>query len=262
MKEKTILKFIEQLKDIKAGGMSIAAYADKHYLCKQTIYNRFRNFQETCKDSPYYEEVTDLYNSIVYGDNDSTMFKAEYDPNAKDNVTYTEPVDTGNYTEVHYDRDEEGHIVYYNYKIYRKNKNPLVGKLSRDEMNIVYRLYSYYGASLTQREVSRYFPDLSLVDFKRILSAFNIYKASAPFAPHIIEEKTTDELREMQIREKENDFLKSIEEDRIKSNERLLKKYAAENEELKDQLSSLKNFQFKLIDCPKIIRTTSICQKT
>ena len=62
----------------------------------------------------------------------------------------------------------------------------------------------------------------------------------------------------MQIREKENDFLKKIEEDRIKSNERLLKKYATENEELKSQLSSLKNFQFKLIDCPKIIRTTSI----
>lgn len=246
MKEKTILKFIEQLKDIKAEGASVAAYADKHSLCKQTIYNRFRDFQQTCKDSPYYEEVTDLYNSIIYG-------KCE-----ENKVAYTEPVDTGNYTEVDYDRDDEGHIIYYNYKIYRKNKNPLVGKLSRDEMNIVYRLYSYYGASLTQREVSRYFPDLSLVDFKRILSAFNIYKASAPFAPHIIEEKTTDELREMQIREKENDFLKKIEEDKIKSNERLLKKYAAENEELKDQLSSLKNFQFKLIDCPKIIRTTSI----
>ena len=228
MKEKTILKFIEQLKDIKAEGTSIAAYADKHSLCRQTIYNRFKDFQQTCKDSPYYEEVTDLYNSIVNGE-------------CENKVAYTEPVDTGNYTEVHYDRDEEGHIVYYNYKIYRKNKNPLVGKLSRDEMNIVYRLYSYYGASLTQREVSRYFPDLSLVDFKRILSAFNIYKASAPFAPHIIEEKTTDELREMQIREKENDFLKKIEEDRIKSNERLLKKYATENEELKSQLSSREN---------------------
>ena len=173
MKEKTILKFIEQLKDIKAEGTSIAAYADKRSLCRQTIYNRFKDFQQTCKDSPYYEEVTDLYNSIVNGE-------------CENKVAYTEPVDTGNYTEVHYDRDEEGHIVYYNYKIYRRNKNPLVGKLSRDEMNIVYRLYSYYGASLTQREVSRYFPDLSLVDFKRILSAFNIYKASAPFAPHIM----------------------------------------------------------------------------
>ena len=262
MKEKTILSFIEQLKQIKEENLTISSYCKKHNINNQSIYNRMHEFEKTTsKDNSYYNEVVDLYNSILTK-GDKKYKKVSVSENeeeiAEETVAYSEPVDTGNYTEVNYERDEEGHIIYYFYKIYRRSKNPLIGKFSRDEMNIVYRLYSYYGASLTQREVSRYFPELSLVDFKRILTAFNIYKASAPFAPHIIEEKTTDELREMQIREKENDFLKKIEEDRIKNNERLLKKYAAENEDLKSQLNNLKGIQFKLVDCPKIIRTSAI----
>ena len=64
-------------------------------------------------------------------------------------------------------------------------------------------MYSYYGSSLTQRIVSRNFPEYSLVDFKRILRAFNITKASAPFAPHMFEEYTEDQLKEIHLREKE-----------------------------------------------------------
>ena len=241
MKEKTILSFIELLNNIKESGLTIPGYCEENGMHASSIYNKWSDFINNHKDHPRYKEVVQLYNDV------------------RDHGKVSEEkIDSENCTEITYDRDENDHIVYYKYKIYRKNKTPLIGKFSRDEMNIVYRLYSYYGASLTQREVSRYFPELSLVDFKRILSAMNIYKASAPFAPHIIEEKSTDDLREMQLREKENDFLKKIEEDKIKNNERLLKKYATENEELKSQLSSLKSFQFKLIDCPKIIITSTI----
>ena len=84
---------------------------------------------------------------------------------------------------------------------------------------MIYRLYSYYGSSITQREVSRSFPEYSLEDFKKILRVFNITKASAPFAPHIIEENTPEQLQVMQLREKENDFLRGIEAQRIKQNE-------------------------------------------
>lgn len=235
MKEKTILGFIELLENIKESGLTIPGYCEKNNMYPQTVYNKWSDFYKNHQDHPRFQEVVDLYNEV-----------------REHGKVSEETVESENFTEVKYERDEEGHILYYDYKIYRKNKAPLIGKFSRDEMNIVYRLYSYYGASLTQREVSRYFPELSLVDFKRILSAMNIYKASAPFAPHIIEEKSTDELREMQLREKENDFLKKIEEDRIKNNERLLKKVAAENYDLKKQLDSIQGMQFKLIDCDPI----------
>lgn len=102
---------------------------------------------------------------------------------------------------------------------------------------MIHRLYSYYGSSITQREVSRSFPEYSLEEFKKILKVFNITKAAAPFAPHVIEENTIDELKDMQLREKENDFLRGIEAERIKNNERLLKKYAMENAELKAKIA-------------------------
>ena len=95
-------------------------------------------------------------------------------------------VETDDRAKVEYSRDENNKIKYYSYEIFKRNKPSLVGKLTIEEMNSIYRLYSYYGASLTQRQISRFFPDLSLVDFKRILRAFNITKASSPFAPHMI----------------------------------------------------------------------------
>ena len=90
------------------------------------------------------------------------------------------------------------------------------------------------------------FPDLSLVDFKRILRAFNITKASSPFPPHMIEELSEDKLREIQLREKENDFLRKAESDIIRNNEKLLKEYAKENIELKQKLESINTIQVDL----------------
>lgn len=159
----------------------------------------------------------------------------------------TETLDTDDKSEVSYERGEDGKILAYVYKIYRRDKPALSGRFTRNEMNNIYRLYSYYGTSLTQREISRHFPELSLVDFKRILRAFNIYKASAPFAPHMFEEYSEEDLRAMQLREKENDFLKKAEEDRVKNNEKLLRKYAQENIELKGVIKNLQNIDFKFL---------------
>ena len=103
-------------------------------------------------------------------------------------------------------------------------------------MATIYRLYSYYGDSLAQRTIARHFVDLSLIDFRRILRAFNIYKSSSPFPQHMLEECTEEELREIQLREKENSFLRKAEEDQVKNNEKLLKQYAQENIELKKKL--------------------------
>lgn len=155
-------------------------------------------------------------------------------------------VETDDRAKIEYVRDENGKIKLYSYEIFKRNKTPLTGKLTREEMASIYRLYSYYGAGLTQRQISRMFPDLSLVDFKRILRAFNITKASAPFPPHMFEELSEEELRAIQLREKENDFLRKTEMDILKSNEKLLKEYAKENIELKQKLESINTITIDL----------------
>ena len=39
-------------------------------------------------------------------------------------------------------RDESGKIKYYEFKVLIRDKAPLTGRLTRDEMNTIYRMYS------------------------------------------------------------------------------------------------------------------------
>lgn len=224
MKTDRINKFINHCNKVKELGISYKQYEKEGYVSK----NYFGTTSYALKKevpTELIKEALDVYNS-----------------NKRNNREQLDNTDT---SETGYNR-EDGKIVSYYYTIYRQNKPALTGNLDRNEMNTIHRLYSYYGDSLTQRIISRQFPELSLVDFKRILRAFNITKASAPFAPHMFEEHTEEELREIQLREKENSFLRKAEEDVIRNNEKLLKKYAQENIELKKQLENLSNFNINL----------------
>lgn len=232
MKQSTIVKYTKILLDVKASGKKLSKYCAENNLSYNNIVSTISTLKkQNNEESREIEELIKLYNEV-------TCHKL----NSK------EILDTDDKSKVAFIRDETGKISSYHYQIYRRNKPSLVGNLTREEMNTIHRLYSYYGDSLTQRVISRHFCDLSLIDFKRILRAFNITKASAPFAPHMIEECTEDELREIQLREKENSFLRKAEEDQIRNNEKLLKKYAQENIELKNELRNLSNFSINIPD--------------
>lgn len=144
------------------------------------------------------------------------------------------------------ERDEDGTIQYYTFEIYRRNAPTLIGKLDRKEMESIFRLYSIYGANLTQKIVSREFPQYTFIEFKRILRAFNIYKANSEFAPHIIEERSEEELINLHNQNKENNVLRRIEKDQLVEANKLINKLAKENLELK------KNSEFHFIEDVKI----------
>lgn len=242
MKKSTVQSLLEELKSIEKSELTISAYCKKNNISVSKYYDSINVLREEPYDE-LTEEVIHLYDSLL-------MRKAE-------------DTDTDDRAVTNIIRDENGKISKYYFKIFRRDKTPVEGYFSRDEMNNIYRMYSYYGASLTQRQVSRLFPEYTLVDFKRILRAFNITKASACFAPHILEEHTQEELLDMQFREKENNFLKKIEENRVRDTEILLKQYAKENYELKDQLNNRDLFisTYK-IDPPKSSFKVSISNST
>ena len=128
-------------------------------------------------------------------------------------------------------RDEfTNEIKAYKFEIYRRDKEPITGVFTADEMQSIYAMYSYYGEGLTQRQISRQFPEYSLVDFKRILRAFNITKASSCFAPHMYEKYTEEQLAEIHLRIKENNFLKKAEKDEIKDLKAIIAKLAKRQE--------------------------------
>jgi len=137
---------------------------------------------------------------------------------------------------------ENGTITSYNFEILVRDKPAIKGTLSRDEVDLMYRLYAAEGANLTQRVVSRYFPLYTFQEFKKILRAFNITKASAPFAPHILEEKTSDELIQLTLQRKENDYLKKYEQQKENLHEQKYHEILKSYSELKQSVANFKEF--------------------
>ena len=135
-----------------------------------------------------------------------------------------------------------GKITGYKFKILIKDKEPLIGEFTREEMDLIYRLYSAEGSSLTQRTVSRYFPNYTFQDFKRILRAFSITKASSPVAPHLLEEKSTEDLIQLTLQGKENDYLRKLEQDRNRLTEVRLKEMTGKYYDLKQQVANFNDF--------------------
>ena len=216
VKKSTVQKALSLLQLIQRSGLTVNAYFKSLDKSPNAFYNTIAKIRkEQDSNIEGINEVLSLYDDLThrenliknFEDNQLTLNFEETEEEANEE----EILDTDERVESSILRNNDGKIVGYKFKVYRRDNTPVMGVLSRDEMQLIYRLYSYYGASITQREVSRNFPNYSLVDFKRILRAFNITKASGPFAPHMYEEKTEEELKEIHLREKENDFLKKIE---------------------------------------------------
>ena len=228
MKQSTVKKYTEILTAVKHSGKKLRKFCAETGLSYNSIVNTINSLKkQNEQENTDVQKLLKLYDEVV--------------SKPKEQLTENS-IETDDRAETSIIRDESGKIKFYKYQIYRRDKNPLNCKLTREEMDVIYRLYSYYGDSLTQRVVSRHFVDLSLIDFKRILRAFNITKASAPFAHNMFEEKYEEELREIQLRERENSFLRKAKEDEFKNTEKLLKKYAQENLELKRQLKEASGF--------------------
>jgi len=161
----------------------------------------------------------------------------------KENIVYDASTDAKLENRVTVDpvRDNDK-ITGYNFEILIRDKPSLKGTLSRDEVDLIYRLYAADGSNLTQRTVSRYFPLYTFQEFKKILRAFNITKASAPFAPHILEEKTSEELLTLTMQRKENDYLKKYEQNKEQLHEQRYKELLKTNSELKQSVDTFKEF--------------------
>lgn len=190
----------------------------------------------TLKDSK--RKINYWYNqkkNIVDSDNISTElikeFLDEYN-RVKKTSKSVESVETDDRAVTNVERDADGLIQYYTFEIFRKDAPTLIGKLDRKEMETIYRLYTIYGANLTQKIVSREFPQYTFIEFKRILRAFNIYKANSEFAPHLIEEKSEEELINLHNQNKENNVLRRIEKDQLAEANKLINKLAQENQKL------------------------------
>ena len=180
----------------------------------------------------WYQQKQNIVNSENISPELITEFLTEYSKK-KRNVPKPESIETDDRAVTNVERDDEGLIKYYTFEIYRKDNPTFKGRLDRKEMELIYSLYSIYGQNLTQKIVSRNFPEYTFVEFKRILRAFNIYKASSPFPQHCLEELSEEELYQRTLREKENNITRRLEKDELKEANKLINKLAKELNDLK-----------------------------
>ena len=195
--------------------------------------NKYNSLNNEKHNAKYYYTAK---NNIVNSENIPVELIKEFldiYSKCKRNCNFIEEIETDDRAITNIERDENGKIQYYSFEIYRKNTAPLVGKLTRSDMDTIMRLYSIYGSNLTQKIVSREFPQYTFVEFKRILRAWNIYKSNSEFSLHTIEEHTEEELINLHNQNKENNVLRRIEKDQLAEANKLINKLVKENQELK-----------------------------
>ena len=198
---------------------------------------KYKSLNNEKHKAPYYYQQRA---NILDSDHSIELIKEFLDVYVSCKKSKIEKVDTDDRAITNVEYDDNGLIKYYTFEIYRKDSPTLRGKLDRKEMESVYRLYSYYGANLTQKIVSREFPQYTFIEFKRILRAFNVYKANSEFAPHQIQEHTEEELVNLHNQNKENNVLRRIEKDQLAEANKLINKLAKENQELSKSSNLLK----------------------
>lgn len=149
-------------------------------LIDNDIYNNFNN---------KYEEALNLLKSVKKGGEDDVNIDESFDKRSKWWV----------------ERDNEGLITEYLFKILVRDEEPFEGKISRKEMEMIYQYYPY----VTRNTISQQFPYFTFPQFKRILRVFNITKDKL-FPQHILEENNDEQIAEFALKAKESSSYKKF----------------------------------------------------
>ena len=74
------------------------------------------------------------------------------------------------------------------YDVYYPASIPFITRLTRQDAETIFGLYTYYGGNITARQVANEFPKYTLSEIKKIFKCFKLTKDSSFAPPHLIEE--------------------------------------------------------------------------
>jgi hypothetical protein len=222
-------------RELKTGfdnGLTLSELCNSLNVYKDYFYDYIRRYgREALLINNITQEEYDDFASLY------TKIKNNNKPVKRINNNDDEIVDNATYGVII--RDDEGLVDHYEFGVHNRNNQFVNGEISRELMDRIYSLYSKEGINLTQRTVSRDILlelDIDFYTFQQILKVFKITKSSIPFAPHVLEENSVDNVIDKTFQLKENLFFKRIEEDKIKRIEQKNIHLLAENIELKNKL--------------------------
>ncbi len=226
MKLSTINKYKKILNDAKNSGKSLNAFCVEQGLNYKSIVSLFSGLHK--EQSEETKELINLYDQVVQFKNAEDISKAS----------------------VEYERDEEGHIQYYNVVAYIKDKAPFKCKLNREETETIFGLYTYYGGNITARNVANEFPKFTLPEIKRIFRAFNLTKDSIWVPQHLIEELSVEDLNSYRFNLKERAAFKYADARQERDYKNLVNKMASRINELEGTLNRFNNIKVTLLNTP------------
>ncbi len=138
-------------------------------------------------------------------------------------------------------RNEENKITSYKVTYFRRDKVPFVTELTRENVETIFGLYTYYGGNITARNVANEFPKFTLPEIKYILRAFQITKDSVWAPPHLVEELTIEELSQYRMNLKERAAFKYADAQQEKDFKNTLNKMASKILKLEDRNAFIEN---------------------
>lgn len=260
LKEKTITNTISNLIEIITEGINLTEHPNyqsinrvvntlkvdsKNYARKSLVAINLRDFAKNCKTLSTKNRLERLQEIIDKGNEEIGFVSVNTESieeapvkciSSEDSELQTPyiPQQLKEENGVTWERDENGKIVSYRFSLPATvNKRALVGVITRREMEYICEKYSVYGDNLQQRQVVRGLVGLTPSEFKRVLTAFGITKASSVWAPHQIEELGEQELLDAWTRCKENRMIIRAEAEELNIVKKLLDKTQKENIELK-----------------------------
>ena len=152
-------------------------------------------------------------------------------------------------------------IIEYKVSVYKRDKNPFIVILTREEVETLYGLYTYYGGNITARNVANEFPRFTLPEIKGLFRAFGITKDSIWAPQHLVEELTLEELDQYRMNLKERAAFKYADAQQERDFKNTLNKIVRENLNLKKQLDTFSSFEIKGNLAPVEIKKKNHSQK-
>ncbi len=214
---------------------------------KRRIESLLENRSITLEDYNKFKSLVSEYAGVEYIDKileeEEEPSEAEYNGKSEYTKGDTKSKIIDDFDEkrsyTHIVRDDNGKIEKYQYTIHVRDEDPLVGELTRSQMETIYAYYPY----VTMNNCSSYFPALTFINFKKILRVFNITKDRL-FAQHLLEEKSEEEIADLALKNKYHASAKKLEERRPIYIEKTLRDTQKELFELKEDRAFIE----KLVD--------------
>ena len=120
------------------------------------------------------------------------------------------------------------------YDVYYPASIPFITRLTRQDAETIFGLYTYYGGNITARQVANEFPKYTLSEIKKIFKCFKLTKDSSFAPPHLIEELNEEQLSQYRMNLKERAAFKYCDAKQERDFTNQIKKMASEINNLKD----------------------------